>query len=119
MVPTSAITIDWAGEGKIGTEVKGVPNEGVLYKFNPLRVTSMDGFQLDVNVRMVIRVKPENAAFIIARFGSVDNLIDQIVHPLIDSSFRKRVTKGDRFLPKQNYITGRSIGACSVRIRGI
>ena len=90
MVPTSAITIDWAGEGKIGTEVKGVPNEGVLYKFNPLRVTSMDGFQLDVNVRMVIRVKPENAAFIIARFGSVDNLIDQIVHPLIDSSFRNK-----------------------------
>ena len=50
----------------------------------------MDGFQLDVNVRMVIRVKPENAAFIIARFGSVDNLIDQIVHPLIDSSFRNK-----------------------------
>ena len=90
LVPTSAVTIDWAGEGKIGTEVKGVPSEGVLYKFNPLRVTSMDGFQLDVNVRMVIRVKPENAAFIIARFGSVDNLIDQIVHPLIDSSFRNK-----------------------------
>ena len=90
MVPTSAVTIDWAGEGKIGTDVKGVPKEGVLYQFNPLRVTSMDGFQLDVNVRMVIRVKPENAAFIIARFGSVDNLIDQIVHPLIDSSFRNK-----------------------------
>lgn len=90
LVPTSAVTIDWAGEGKIGTEVKGVTSEGVLYKFNPLRVTSMDGFQLDVNVRMIIRVKPENAAFIIARFGSVDNLIDQIVHPLIDSSFRNK-----------------------------
>ena len=90
LVPTSAVTIDWAGEGKICTDVKGVPSEGVLYKFNPLRVTSMDGFQLDVNVRMVIRVKPENAAFIIARFGSVDNLIDQIVHPLIDSSFRNK-----------------------------
>jgi uncharacterized membrane protein YqiK len=90
MVPTSAVTIDWASEGKIGTEVKGVPTEGVMYKFNPLRVTSMDGFQLDVNVRMVIRIKPENAAYIIARFGSVDNLIDQIVHPLIDSSFRNK-----------------------------
>jgi len=37
---------------------------------------------------MVIRILPENAAFIIARFGSVFNLIQQIVHPLIDSSFR-------------------------------
>lgn len=90
LVPTSAVTIDWASEGKIGTEVKGTKEEGVLYKFNPLKVTSKDGFQLEVNVRMVIRIQPANAAFIIARFGSVANLIDQIVHPLIDSSFRNK-----------------------------
>ncbi len=94
-VPTSAVTIDWASEGKIGTEVKGVkPTEakaaGVLYSFDPLKVTSKDGFQLEVNVRMVIRIQPGNAAYIIARFGSVANLIDQIVHPLIDSSFRNK-----------------------------
>lgn len=95
MVPTSAVTIDWATEGRIGTEVKGVkkvevPDAGVLYKFDPLKVTSKDGFQLEVNVRMVIRIQPANAAYIIARFGSVVNLIDQIVHPLIDSSFRNK-----------------------------
>jgi regulator of protease activity HflC (stomatin/prohibitin superfamily) len=94
-VPTSAVTIDWATEGRIGTEVKGanktgLADEGVLYKFDPLKVTSKDGFQLEVNVRMVIRVQPANAAYIIARFGSVVNLIDQIVHPLIDSSFRNK-----------------------------
>ena len=95
MVPTSAVTIDWATEGRIGTEVKGVrgtglSDEGVLYKFDPLKVTSKDGFQLEVNVRMVIRIQPANAAYVIARFGSVTNLIDQIVHPLIDSSFRNK-----------------------------
>jgi regulator of protease activity HflC (stomatin/prohibitin superfamily) len=95
MVPTSAVTIDWATEGRIGTEVKGVKatglsDEGVLYKFDPLKVTSKDGFQLEVNVRMVIRIQPANAAYVIARFGSVTNLIDQIVHPLIDSSFRNK-----------------------------
>ncbi len=94
-VPTSAVTIDWATEGRIGTEVKGVkPPEAkaaaVLYSFDPLKVTSKDGFQLEVNVRMVIRIQPGNAAYIIARFGSVANLIDQIVHPLIDSSFRNK-----------------------------
>ncbi len=94
-VPTSAVTIDWASEGRIGTEVKGIkPTEakaaGVLYSFDPLKVTSKDGFQLEVNVRMVIRIQPANAAYIIARFGSVANLIDQIVHPLIDSSFRNK-----------------------------
>jgi regulator of protease activity HflC (stomatin/prohibitin superfamily) len=92
LVPTSAVTIDWASEGKIGTEIQGSSNkdEGVLYKFNPLKVTSKDGFLLEVNVRVVIRIQPANAAYIIARFGSVDNLIDQIVHPLIDSSFRNK-----------------------------
>ena len=94
-VPTSAVTIDWASEGRIGTEVKGtkppeVKDAAVLYKFDPLKVTSKDGFQLEVNVRMVIRIQPANAAYIIARFGSVANLIDQIVHPLIDSSFRNK-----------------------------
>jgi regulator of protease activity HflC (stomatin/prohibitin superfamily) len=94
-VPTSAVTIDWASEGRIGTEVKGIKPTaakaaGVLYSFDPLKVTSKDGFQLEVNVRMVIRIQPGNAAYIIARFGSVANLIDQIVHPLIDSSFRNK-----------------------------
>jgi regulator of protease activity HflC (stomatin/prohibitin superfamily) len=59
-----------------------------FFQFSQLKVTSKDGFQLEVDVRMVIRILPENAAFIIARFGSVFNLIQQIVHPLIDSSFR-------------------------------
>ncbi len=94
-VPTSAVTIDWATEGRIGTEVKGNKSAetkaaAVLYSFDPLKVTSKDGFQLEVNVRMVIRIQPGNAAYIIARFGSVANLIDQIVHPLIDSSFRNK-----------------------------
>lgn len=95
IVPTSAITIDWATEGKIGTKIKGIEDSRdydstVLYKFDPLKVTSKDGFQLSVEVRMVIRVQPANAAYVIARFGSVANLIDQIVHPLIDSSFRNK-----------------------------
>jgi len=94
-VPTSAVTIDWASEGRLGTEVKGARSPetkaaAVLYSFDPLKVTSKDGFQLEVNVRMVIRIQPANAAYIIARFGSVANLIDQIVHPLIDSSFRNK-----------------------------
>jgi regulator of protease activity HflC (stomatin/prohibitin superfamily) len=94
-VPTSAVTIDWASEGRIGTEVRGIKSPetkaaAVLYSFDPLKVTSKDGFQLEVNVRMVIRIQPGNAAYIIARFGSVANLIDQIVHPLIDSSFRNK-----------------------------
>ena len=108
-VPTSAVTIDWAAgaelraEHRVEGEVRGITtlanmsrrDENIdsekakeFFKFSQLRVTSKDGFQMDVDVRMIIRIEPQNAPFVIARFGSVSNLIEQIVHPLIDSSFR-------------------------------
>lgn len=110
LVPTSAVTIDWAAGPEIRTEHQGaVPGGTTLgstrgrvpkieeisgtkasdfFKFSQLTLTSKDGFILEADVRMIIRVRPQHASFIIARFGSVPNLIEQIVHPLIDSSFR-------------------------------
>ncbi len=111
LVPTSAVTIDWASgtdqravhdvpepvkrsgiktSSEAYDEVSDTDKATEFFKFSQLRVTSMDGFQLEVDVRMIIRIRPQNAAFIIARFGSVKNLIEQIVHPLIDSSFRNK-----------------------------
>jgi hypothetical protein len=111
LVPTSAVTIDWASgvdqraihetpqaakmssiktSSEAYDEAGGDSKATEFFKFSQLRVTSMDGFQLEVDVRMIIRIRPQNAAFIIARFGSVKNLIEQIVHPLIDSSFRNK-----------------------------
>jgi regulator of protease activity HflC (stomatin/prohibitin superfamily) len=100
LVPTSAVTIDWAagqdrGDTRISSihvddESKPSVKANEFFKFSQLRVTSQDGFQLDVDVRLVVRIIPEHAAYIIARFGSVENLIEQIVHPLIDSSFRNK-----------------------------
>ena len=104
LVPTSAVTIDWAAGSEVRSTIIGQKPVSVppvverpesekiteFFKFSQLRVTSRDGFQLDVDVRMVIRIQPANAAFVIARFGSVANLIEQIVHPLIDSSFRNK-----------------------------
>ncbi len=110
-VPTSAVTIDWAASTDIRAQHKTVsnldttgssktrrpPQEEILsekatefFKFSQLTLTSRDGFKLDADVRMIIRVRPQHASFIIARFGSVANLIEQIVHPLIDSSFRNK-----------------------------
>jgi uncharacterized membrane protein YqiK len=107
LVPTSAIMVDWASSDRPSAPAMSRPSTmpgadssdypyltdpstagASFFRFSQLKVTSKDGFQLEVDVRMVIRILPENAAFIIARFGSVFNLIQQIVHPLIDSSFR-------------------------------
>lgn len=110
LVPTSAVTIDWAAGSDNRTEHQGAAAGGTtigstkgrspkresidsekasdFFKFSQLTLTSKDGFTLEADVRMIIRVRPQHASFIIARFGSVPNLIEQIVHPLIDSSFR-------------------------------
>lgn len=110
LVPTSAVTIDWAAGPETRTEHQGAPVGGTtlgstrgrapkqeeiigtkasdFFKFSQLTLTSKDGFILEADVRMIIRVRPQHASFVIARFGSVPNLIEQIVHPLIDSSFR-------------------------------
>ena len=109
LVPTSAVMIDWASPDRPAspmmsrpstmppkeTQIYPLTEEKTLigqayFNFNELKVTSKDGFQLEVDVRMIIRILPENASFVIARFGTVFNLIQQIVHPLIDASFRNK-----------------------------
>lgn len=80
LVPTSAITIDWAStQGPAETKIIGNQRpDGTLntkitefFKFSQLRVTSKDGFQLEVDVRLIIRIPPPNAPFVIVRFGSL------------------------------------------------
>ena len=101
LVPTSAITIDWAStSGPSETKIIGQKQDSnpsakiaEFFKFSQLRVTSKDGFLLDVDVRLIIRIPPPNAPFVIARFGTVSNLIEQVAHPLIDSSFRNEAGK--------------------------
>lgn len=105
LVPTSAVTIDWASNSELREErqftddsIKASaqmnPVDGAkakeFFRFAELTVTSKDGFTLKVDVRLIIRIQPQHAAFVIARFGSVRNLIEQIAHPLIDSSFRNK-----------------------------
>lgn len=94
LVPTSAITIDWASNaGGRETAIQAVETHGneksvEFFRFSQLKVTAKDGFQLEVDVRLIIRIPPANAPSVIARFGTVNNLIEQVAHPLIDSSFR-------------------------------
>jgi hypothetical protein len=117
-VPTNAIMVDWADEqapsGQRVSAAYSTPTDrgqsanvpypyltdqtvkGLSYfQFGQLNVVSKDVFNLEVSVRMIIRVAQENAAFVIARFGSIQDLISQIVHPLIDSEFRNSAGSED------------------------
>ena len=111
LVPTSALTIDWASgdqyridnnpdaalsAGRSGSVIVKAPNStkaDEFYRFSQLELITFDGFQLKVDIRLVVRIVPDEASFIISRFGTMSNLIEQIVHPLIDSSFRNEAGK--------------------------
>src|SRR6185312_688167 len=60
--------------------------------FNPLAVISRDGFEMRVSAKGVIRVRPDQAPLMVAKIGSIENLIDHVIHPTIDSAFRNQAS---------------------------
>lgn len=85
IIPTTNVTIDWAEE-------KSQRGERA---FNPLAIVSKDGFEMTVEVKVILRVLPEQAPHMLARIGTIDNLIEHVVHPLIDSSFRNQASSSE------------------------
>ncbi len=94
IVPTTNLTIDWAVDA--GLESENAPTAaGTISRaqlFNPLSVISRDGFEMSVSVKVVIRVRPDQAPLMVAKIGSIENLIDHVIHPMIDSSFRNQAS---------------------------
>jgi uncharacterized membrane protein YqiK len=78
VIDTTNITIDW--------------DEASNTKFDPLKVVSRDGFEISVSVKVIIRVRPDQAPYMVAKIGSIDNLIQHVIHPMIDSSFRNQAS---------------------------
>jgi len=78
VVDTTNITIDW--------------DDSKETRFDPLRVISRDGFAISVSVKVVIRVRPDQAPYMVAKIGSIENLILHVIHPMIDSSFRNQAS---------------------------
>jgi regulator of protease activity HflC (stomatin/prohibitin superfamily) len=83
IIPTTNITIDWA------TENAGDKSSRA---FNPLAIVSKDGFEMTVEVKVIIRVLPQQAPHMVARIGTIENLVEHVIHPLIDSSFRNQAS---------------------------
>src|SRR5579885_1145891 len=88
IIPTTNMTIDWADEDT-GADQQGVKRAQL---FDPLEVISHDGFVMKVSVKVVIRIRPEQAPYMVAKIGSIDNLIAHVIHPMIDSSFRNQAS---------------------------
>lgn len=102
VVPTTNLTIDWAeepgvaGDSSVVAATAQLPDQPQrLQLFNPLSVVSRDGFEMRVSVKVVIRVRPDQAPLMVAKIGSIENLIDHVIHPMIDSSFRNQASSSE------------------------
>src|SRR5512133_2532000 len=90
IIDTTNITIDW--------------DDQEATRFDQLTVISKDGFQVQVSVKVVIRVRPDQAPYMVAKVGSIDNLIQHVIHPMIDSSFRNQASTASAM----NFLQSRS-----------
>lgn len=89
-IPTTTRSVEWAGDqAKNGT-------------FDPFRVVSHDGFEMQVEVRCQYRVLPENAPYVVQKLGSIDDLERNVIHPQIDGIFRAQVSKSPAIAYQQN-----------------
>src|SRR5260370_38692609 len=57
---------------------------------------------MQLEVRVVFRVKPEDAPFMVAKIGGIDRLIQNVMHPLIDSIFRNQASESSAMAYLQN-----------------
>src|SRR5580765_7619632 len=89
VIPTTNQTVEWTSGEVVNT-------------FNPFEVISKDGFHMQLEVRVVFRVKPEDAPFMVAKIGGIDRLIQNVMHPLVDSIFRNQASESSAMAYLQN-----------------
>ncbi|MDT7780138.1 MAG: hypothetical protein QOC99_2650 [Acidobacteriota bacterium] len=89
IIPTTNQTVEWTTGDTSNT-------------FDPFEVISKDGFTMQLEVRVVFRVKPEDAPFMVAKIGGIDRLIQNVMHPLIDSIFRNQASESSAMAYLQN-----------------
>jgi regulator of protease activity HflC (stomatin/prohibitin superfamily) len=108
IIPTTNITIDWAMDkwapknpttprATYPAAAASSSSQEILKSrtFNPLTIVSKDGFEMSVEVKVILRVLPEQAPHMVARIGTIENLVEDVIHPLIDSSFRNQASSSE------------------------
>lgn len=87
IVPTTNLVLNWA-TGK---------NESHQLDKNlsTITVRSKDGFTFNLDVSQIIHIPASEAPKVIARFGSVQNLVSQVLEPTIGNYFRNSAQDSD------------------------
>ena len=86
-VPTANVVLNWA-TGK--TEAHKLDAN-----LSTITVRSQDGFTFNLDVSQIIHIPRSDAPKVIARFGSVANLVTQVLEPTIGNYFRNAAQGSD------------------------
>jgi uncharacterized membrane protein YqiK len=96
IVPTANIVLNWA-TGK--SEAHKLDE-----KLSTITVRSSDGFTFNLDVSQIIHIPRNDAPKVIARFGTMANLVTQVLEPTIGNYFRNAAQTSDviEFLRKRS-----------------
>lgn len=78
-VPTTNIALNWSDKEE---------EHGLDERLSELKIRSKDGFAFELAISQIIHVGVKDAPKVIARFGTMDKLINQVLEPAIDNYFR-------------------------------
>lgn len=87
IVPTTNLVLNWANAR---TEAHNLDKN-----LNTITVRSKDGFPFNLDVSQIIHIPSTEAPKVIARFGSVQNLVSQVLEPTIGNYFRNSAQDSD------------------------
>ncbi|WP_345084392.1 SPFH domain-containing protein [Nemorincola caseinilytica] len=87
LVPTTNLVLNWAN----------ARSEAHMLDQNlsTITVRSRDGFPFNLDVAQIIHVPANEAPKVIARFGSMNNLVSQVLEPTIGNYFRNSAQDSD------------------------
>ena len=87
IVPTTNLVLNWANAR---TESHNL-DKGL----STITVRSKDGFPFNLDVSQIIHIPAPEAPKVIARFGSMQNLVSQVLEPTIGNYFRNSAQNSD------------------------
>ena len=79
LVPTTNIVLNWADRTEVHHYDQGLSS---------ITVRSHDGFSFNLDVAAIIHIGMKNAPRVISRVGSMQNLVDHVLQPIVGNYFR-------------------------------
>ena len=87
LVPTTNLVLNWANAR---SEAHALDKN-----LSTITVRSRDGFPFNLDVAQIIHIPANEAPKVIARFGSMNNLVSQVLEPTIGNYFRNSAQDSD------------------------